>query len=138
MSTPSLSGALYFLLFIDDFSRFTSTYFLSKKSTILSHFQDYKSRVEKQFDNQKILILSSDNGGEFTSHTFNRFCYNHDIQRQLTNPYNPAQNEISECKNCTLVESAWSILKVTQLSTSFGLKLLLQLVIYKTVFSPQL
>ena len=38
MSTPSLGGALYFLLFIDDYSRFTHVYFLNKKSSTLSLF----------------------------------------------------------------------------------------------------
>jgi len=51
MSTPSLGGALYFLLFIDDFSKYTSIYFLFKKSTVFLHFQDYKSLVENHFDN---------------------------------------------------------------------------------------
>lgn len=49
MSTPSLGGALYFLLFIDDFSRFATIYFLTKKSAVFQHFQEYKKLVENQF-----------------------------------------------------------------------------------------
>jgi len=80
MSTPSLGGALYFLLFIDDFSGYTSIYFLSKKSTVLSHFQDYNSLVKNHFDNQKILILHCDNGDKYIFQAFNRFCKDHGIQ----------------------------------------------------------
>lgn len=119
MSTPSFGGALYFLLFIDDCSRFTSIYFLSKKSAILSHFQAYNVLVKNQFGDRKILILRSDNGGEFISNAFNRFCQDEGIQCQLTNPYNPAQNGISERKNRTLVEAVRSMLNVAHLINSF-------------------
>lgn len=68
--------------------------------------------MEKQFNDHKILILRFDNGGEYTSKAFSQFCLAHGIQRHLTNPYNPAQNGISERKNRTLVEAARSMLHV--------------------------
>lgn len=74
MHTSSLGGASYFVLFIDYFTRFTTIYFLSKKSKALSFFQDYKRLVENQFSDDKILILRYDNGGEFTSKAFFNLC----------------------------------------------------------------
>lgn len=62
MSTPSLGGALYFLLFIENFSRFTSIYFVHNKSIVLSHFQEYKTLVENQFNNHTVIILHFDDG----------------------------------------------------------------------------
>jgi len=47
MSIKSLGGALFFLLFIDDYSRYTHIYFLKKKSETFSSFQTYKILVEK-------------------------------------------------------------------------------------------
>jgi len=64
---------------------------------------------------RKILILRSDNGGEFTSTNFNKICSDSGIQRHLTNPYNPSKNGVSEHKNRTLVESARSMLHTAQL-----------------------
>ena len=48
MSTTSLSNNLYFILFIDDFSRMTWVYFLKTKSQALSMFNNFKKMVETQ------------------------------------------------------------------------------------------
>lgn len=118
MSITSLGGALYFLLFIDDYSCYTHIYFLKQKSETFSYFQSYKTLVEKQTSKQ-ILILRSNNGGEFISKNFNTFCKDHGIQRHFTNPYTPSQNGISKRKNRTLVEVARSMLQISSLSCSF-------------------
>lgn len=118
MKTPSLGGATYFLIFIDDYSRYTYVYFLKKKSGVFHQFTQYKALVENHTD-KKILILRSDNGGEFTSNSFNKFCEENGIQRHFTNPYNPAQNGVSERKNRTLVESARSMIQTAQLSNAY-------------------
>jgi hypothetical protein len=78
MQTQSFGGAFYFLIFIDDYSRYTYVYFLNKKSTAFLHFTQYKALVENH-TSKKILILHSDNGGEFTSNNFNKFCLEHGI-----------------------------------------------------------
>jgi hypothetical protein len=118
MKTPSFGGAVYFLLFIDDYTRYTYVYFLKKKSVVLSYFLQYKALVENQ-TSRKILFLRSDNGGEYTSNNFNQFCVQHGIQCQCTNPYNLAQNGVFELKNRTLVESTRSMLHTAQLHTFF-------------------
>lgn len=118
MHKSSLGEVLYFLLFIDDFSWYFHVYFLQKKSVGLSIFTQYKSLVENQ-TNHKILFFRFDNGGEFTSTNFNKFCKEFGIQRQFSNSYNPTQNGVSECKNRTLVEVARSMLKVANLPYSF-------------------
>ena len=46
MSTPSLSGYLYYVLFIDDFSRKAWIYFMKAKSETLCKFQEFKALVE--------------------------------------------------------------------------------------------
>jgi len=43
MSTDSLGGARYFLLFIDDFSRHTTVYTIKQKSEVIIHFQHIKA-----------------------------------------------------------------------------------------------
>lgn len=61
---PSLGGAIYYVSFIDDFSRNTRLYFLKKKSEVLSKFKEYKALVENQ-TGKKIKVLRTNNGGEF-------------------------------------------------------------------------
>jgi hypothetical protein len=45
---PSISKARYVLIFIVDFSRYTWTFFLKKKSEVFQHFKDFKALVETQ------------------------------------------------------------------------------------------
>ena len=70
---PSLGGAIYYVSFIDDFSRNTSLYFLKKKSEVFSKFKEYKALVENQIG-KKIKVLRTDNGGEFCEKEFEKFC----------------------------------------------------------------
>jgi hypothetical protein len=65
MLATSLSGYVYYVSFIDDFSRNTWIYFLKAKSGVFNKFKELKVLVENLFE-KKIKILRSDNGGEFT------------------------------------------------------------------------
>jgi len=105
MKTPSHGGALYFLLFIDDYCRYIHIYFLQKKLDVFQHFIQYKSLVENHTGKKSSFSVLTMGASLFSKH-FNQFCADNGIQRQLTNPYNPAQNGVSERKNCALVESA--------------------------------
>ena len=69
---PSLGGAIYYVSFIDDFSRNTSLYFLKKKSEVFSKFKEYKALVENQ-TGKKIKVLRIDNGGELCEKEFEKF-----------------------------------------------------------------
>ena len=122
MSTASLSNNLYFILFIDDFSRMTWVYFLKTKSQALSMFSNFKKMVETQCG-QKIKKLRTDNGGEYTSKEFSVFCQEAGIVHQLTVPYSPQQNGVSERKNKTVMEMTRCILFKKKLPKFYGLKL---------------
>ena len=60
----SFHGYRYFIVFIDDFTRFSWIYFLKNKSDVYSTFLNFESYVHRQF-NSKILAFHSDWGGEF-------------------------------------------------------------------------
>ena len=62
LEVPSLSHTVYFLTFIDDFSRKSWVYFLKNKSAVFSIFQIFKYLVENE-SGKKIKTLRSDNGG---------------------------------------------------------------------------
>ena len=72
--------------------------------------------VENQ-TSRNIHALSSDNGGEFESNSFNDFCSVAGICRQLTVPYNPQQNGVAERKNRTACEATKSMLHDQDLSS---------------------
>lgn len=48
MNVESLERSRYFVTFIDDFSRYTETVILRKRSGVLKAFRNYKRRVENQ------------------------------------------------------------------------------------------
>jgi hypothetical protein len=49
ISTPSLSGCRYYVIFIDDFTRLCWMFPISNKSDVYSTFVEFKLLVEKQF-----------------------------------------------------------------------------------------
>lgn len=110
MQTRSLGGAYYFLLFIDDCTRFSWVYFLSNKSQAFRYFKEFKVMIENQ-TTKKIKILRSDQGGEYKLNEFMNFCKQHGIIQQFTVPHTPQQNGVAERKNRTLVECARSMLQ---------------------------
>jgi len=64
VKVPSLGKSMYYVSFIDDFSRNTWIYFLKKKSEAFGRFKEFKVLVENQTE-KKIKVLRTDNGGEF-------------------------------------------------------------------------
>ena len=59
MKTRSLGGALYFLLFLDECTKFSWVYFLSQKIHTFEYFKQFRTMIEKQTRNY-IKILRSD------------------------------------------------------------------------------
>jgi transposase InsO family protein len=104
MPSSSISGYVYYVSFIDDYSRKTWIYFLKTKDEVFSKFKEFKALIEN-LSERKIKILRSDNGGEYTSKEFVNFCKDVGIKRELTTPYNPQQNGVAERKNITILEA---------------------------------
>ena len=117
MSTPSLSVFLYYVIFIDNFSRKTWIHFLKSKNETFRKFQEFKALVENQ-TSRRIRALRIDNGGEFVSHDFDDFCRGAGIRRELIVPYNPQQNGVAERKNKTICEAAKAMMCQQDLPSS--------------------
>jgi hypothetical protein len=72
MPVKSLGGSLYYVTFIDDYSRKTWLYLLKTKDEVFNKFQEFKEEIEN-FTSKKIKTLRIDNGGEYTSKEFVAF-----------------------------------------------------------------
>ena len=48
VTVPSKGGAVYFVTFIDDFSRKVLVYFMKHKNEVFEKFKQWKAKVEKQ------------------------------------------------------------------------------------------
>jgi transposase InsO family protein len=115
MPLTSLSWYVYYVYFIDDYSRKTWVYFLKSKYEVLGKLKEFKALVEN-LSERKIKILSSDKGGEYTSNEFGSFCGDVRIKRELTTPYNPQQNGVAERKNRTIMEAVKTMIHDQDLS----------------------
>ena len=117
-STKSLSGCKYYVIFIDDFSRFSWLYPLQNKSDVYACFVKFKTLVENQFS-CKIKQLQSDGGGEYMSNQFQLFLSSNGIQHRRTCPHTPQQNGVAERKHRHVVEMGLSLLAQSLLPTKF-------------------
>ncbi|WVZ50972.1 hypothetical protein U9M48_002169 [Paspalum notatum var. saurae] len=106
-TTPS--GNRYFLLLVDDMSRFMWLCLLASKDQAPAAIRRFKAAAEVE-SGRKLKVLRTDRGGEFTSVEFGVYCAEEGVQRQLTAPYTPQQNGVVERRNQTVVGIARSML----------------------------
>ena len=62
VSVPSLGKFVYYVSFVDDFSRNTWIYFLRNKYEVFDIFKEFKALLENQTE-KKIKVLRTDNDG---------------------------------------------------------------------------
>jgi hypothetical protein len=114
----SQSGCKFYVLFIDDYSRFTWLYPLRQKSDVLPCFVKFKTLVENIFS-CSIKQLQTDNGGEYVSMAFKQFTDNHGILHRFTCPYTSEQNGISERKHRHITETGLTLLAQSHLPSTY-------------------
>ena len=112
----SYHGFRYFVLFIDDFTRFTWIYFLQNKSDVYSTFLAFESLVHRQF-NSKIKAFHSDWGGEFQK--LHKYFNQHGIVHRIACPYTHEQNGLSERKIRHIVDIGLTLLAHSQVPYRF-------------------
>ena len=72
MRTPSLGNNLYFVAFIDNYSRFAWVYPLKTKSDVFMCFQHFVAMAEND-SSCKVQTLHSNRGGEYISGEFKEY-----------------------------------------------------------------
>ncbi|KAK9732073.1 Integrase core domain [Popillia japonica] len=98
----SHTGNMYFVTFVDDYSRFVMVYVIEHKDEVLKCFKDYEAKVSALFSNKKIAKLKCDNGREYCSNSFLKFCEEKGIEISYTPPYTPQMNGVAERMNQTI------------------------------------
>ena len=82
----SILGFSYYMIFVDDYTRFTWLFLLKHKHEVLSVFKHFKALVENQFST-KLKVLRTDNGTKYTNSAFQAFCSSHSILHQTSCPH---------------------------------------------------
>ncbi|CAI5928157.1 unnamed protein product [Closterium sp. NIES-65] len=91
----------YFLLVVDDYSRYTSVFPLRSKGAVTEVLIDWireaRLQLRRSFGSDfPVLRLHSDRGGEFSSRLLRDYCRAQGIRQTFTLPDSPQQNGIAE------------------------------------------
>ncbi|KAJ9547558.1 hypothetical protein OSB04_020101 [Centaurea solstitialis] len=111
-------GYRYFITFTDDFSRYGYVYLMRHKSESFERFREFQNEVHNQLG-RKIKFLRSDRGGEYLSDEFDNHLMECGIVSQLTPPYTPQMNGVSERRNRTLLDMVRTMMCHSTLPMSF-------------------
>ncbi|CAI7907226.1 unnamed protein product [Closterium sp. NIES-53] len=91
----------YFLLVVDDYSRYTTVFPLQSKGEVtevlIEWIRGARCQLSESFGSDlPVLRLHSDRGGEFSSDLLRAFCRLEGIRQTFTLPASPQQNGIAE------------------------------------------
>ena len=105
----SLGGNLYCLIIVDDYTRYTWTFFLDDKGKIVGIFKKFAKKAQNEFE-ITIVKIRSDNDTEFKNTQIEDFCDDRGIKHEFSSTYTPQQNGVVERKNKTLITLARAML----------------------------
>lgn len=105
----SVQGFRFYVVFIDNYSRFCWFYPLKSKSDVFAIFKAFQLQVENQY-NQKIAIFQSDGGGEFINKSLTDHFAATEIKQIVSRPHTPEQNGIAERRHRHITEIGLSML----------------------------
>ncbi|CAI7798643.1 unnamed protein product [Closterium sp. NIES-53] len=91
----------YFLLVVDDYSRYTTVFPLRSKGDVTEVLIDWiraaRLQLRESFGSDFLVLrMHSDRGGEFSSARLGAFCRARGIRQTFTLPASPQQNGIAE------------------------------------------
>jgi transposase InsO family protein len=117
--TPATQGGRhYFLLLVDDTSRFMWAVLLPTNAAAADAIKHVEATVEKE-SGPMLQALRTDNDGEFTAAEFTAYCADEGIQHHYSVPYSPQQNGMVKRLNQTVVATARALLKQRGMPTEF-------------------
>ena len=110
----SNNGTRFYVIFVDDFTRFTWFFPLHHKSQVLSSFMHFKSTMENLLS-CTLKILRTDCGGEYSKHEFQNFCSSTGVLHQFTCPHTSQQNGVAERKHLHIVDKGLTLMSQASL-----------------------
>jgi transposase InsO family protein len=108
LATPG--GLRYFLLLVDDLSRYMWVVVLGSKGEAADVIRRAQAATEAECG-CKLRVLRTDNGDEFTTAEFTSYCTDEGVQRHHSTSYSPQQNGVVERRIQTVVGMARALLK---------------------------
>ncbi|GJY59280.1 retrovirus-related pol polyprotein from transposon TNT 1-94 [Tanacetum coccineum] len=114
MRVASINGNKYILVIVDDYSRYTWVYFLHSKDETLEIIKKFIAQAQLNYK-AKVCKIRTDNGTEFKNATLKAHYEKLGTMQQFLTARTPQQNGVVERRNCTLVETARTMLIFSRL-----------------------
>jgi transposase InsO family protein len=118
----SKGGHKYYVIFIDDHSRYTWPYFMKRRSELISIYKFVARMVHTQFS-APIKIFRSDSSGEYLSDNFRKFLTSEGTLAHLSCLGAHAQNGVAKRKHRHAIETGRTLLLSSFVPSQFWVKL---------------
>jgi hypothetical protein len=107
---PSCYGNFsYYILFIDDYSRFITLFLMKSRDEAPTLFCQFKTAAEAH-SGHKLSLLRVDNAPELIHGQMEKFCKSNGVTYEKTVPDPPPQNGVAERTNLTICSMARAML----------------------------
>ena len=100
----NIGRSRYFVIFIDDYSRYSWIFPMKCRSKILPIYINFAKMIETQFS-KRIKTFCSDNALEYTQYAFQALLHSYGIVHHLTSPGTSQQNGRAERKLCHILNT---------------------------------
>jgi len=105
----SVSGYRYYVLFTDDYTRYSWIFPMRLKSEVFGHFSTFAMHVKTQFS-LSIKQFQSDGGKGYENLRFQQFCATNGIVHRFYCPHTPQQNGLTKRKHCHIADMGRTLL----------------------------
>ena len=117
----SFTGFTYYMLLIDDYTRYSWLIPLKLKSDAYQRISEFKTFVLNQFKSN-IKTFRSDCGGQFLNKLMTNMFREFGIINETSCPYTPQQNGLVERKHAHIVETTITLLQQSKMPIKFWLE----------------
>ncbi|GFY82953.1 hypothetical protein Acr_02g0011930 [Actinidia rufa] len=107
--TSTMGGSQYFVIFVDDFSRYTWLYLLKNRSQLQQTYYDFARMIKTQFS-RDIKVFRSDNAQEYYDTSFLTFLREQGTLPHRSCPGTSQQNGRAERKHRHLLDTTRALL----------------------------
>ena len=114
----SKGGHRYYILFIDDFLRYTWLFFMRSRSEVLSIYQRFVAMVRTRYSTP-IRVFRADSAGEYISQHLRGVLAEQGSLAQFSCPGAHAQNGVAERKHHHILETARAMMIASSLPPYF-------------------
>jgi hypothetical protein len=114
----SIGGSRYFVVFVDDYSRYSWVFPMRSWDELLNIYRNFANMVKTQFS-KTIKVFRSNNARELTQHAFEHILYSHGIIHQFSCPSISRQNRKTERKLRHILDTVHALLLSSKVPVPF-------------------